>query len=66
MYQFSYEGDALSEQRNDGKADVAAEVVWGESRMEINYWKMLRRLLNRMPERDRRLILSIARKMAGR
>ena len=66
LYQFFYEGTAPPDSGDVREADDAAEIVWGRSRKEINYWKTLRRLVGRMPTADRGLLLSIAQKMANR
>jgi hypothetical protein len=38
----------------------------GMSRKEIHLWRQFRHLLARMSESDRRLLLALAQKMAGR
>ena len=45
---------------------LTGEITWGTTRKEIHVWQKLRGLLARMGESDRRLLLHMARKMAGR
>ncbi len=66
LYQFFHDGTAPPDSASVSEADGAAEFVWGETRKETNYWKALRRILARMPEPDRHLLISIAQKMANR
>jgi transcriptional regulator with XRE-family HTH domain len=66
LYQLFYEGKEPPKSSHVKGAKGAADTVWGRSRKEINYWKTLCRLLTRMPESDRRLLLQIVQKMARR
>jgi len=66
LYQLFYEGEEppalplLLERR------TADDIVWGSSRKEARLLTQLRRLLGRISERDRGLLLSMAQKMAKR
>jgi transcriptional regulator with XRE-family HTH domain len=66
LYQLFYEGTTAPESLDFKEVSGAAKVVWGNSRKEMNYWKSLCRFLARMPESKRRLLISMAQKMAGR
>ncbi len=64
MYQLFYEGEqppeipkSLNQRRSD-------DTAWGSSGKDARYLSKVRRLLSRMDEDDRRLILHMAQKMA--
>jgi len=66
LYQLFYEGMEPPHLLNVKGVNDAHASAWGTSRKEMNYWKTFCRLIMRMPESDRRLLISMAQKMAGR
>jgi transcriptional regulator with XRE-family HTH domain len=64
LYQLFYEGKERPDVPHLLKRTTAAEA--GMTRKEIRFWRKLRHLLGRMRESDRRLLLYMAQKMAGR
>jgi len=64
LYQLFYEGEERPEVPRHLKRTRAEEA--GMTRNEVRFWKKLRHLLARMRESDRRLLLYMAQKMAGR
>ena len=64
LYQFFYEGEESPEVPLLLKRKTAEEA--GMTQREIRFWRKLRHLLARMRESDRRLLLYMAQKMAGR
>jgi transcriptional regulator with XRE-family HTH domain len=64
LYQLFYEGEEPPEAPPLLKRKTAEEA--GMTRKEIRFWEKLRHLLTRMKESDRRLLLRLAQKMAGR
>jgi len=66
LYQLFYEGMEPPHLLNVKGVNDAHASAWGTSRKEMNYWKTFCRLVTRMPESKRRLLISIAQKMAGR
>jgi len=65
MYQLFYDGEEPPKLPNlpKGKSD---EDLWGSSGKEGRFLRKLRRLLGKADEQDRKLILSMAQKMAKR
>ena len=63
LYQLFYEGE---EPPKLPKRKAREEIAWGSSRKEVRYWKRLCRLLSRMTERERNLLLQAAQKMGSR
>ena len=66
LYQLFYEGMEPPILLDVKGANDARATVWGRSKKEMNYWKTFCRLLTRMPESDRRLLISLAQKMVRR
>jgi transcriptional regulator with XRE-family HTH domain len=64
LYRLFYDGDALPKLENLPKRKTADEIAWGSSGREARFLSNLRRLLARAEERDRRLLLSLAQKLA--
>ncbi len=65
LYKLFYEGDEPPKLPNLPRQKTAAEIAWGRSGKDLRLLRKLRSLLNRVGENDRRLILSMAQKMAA-
>jgi hypothetical protein len=66
VYQLFYDGEKPSELPNLLKRKTAADIVWGTTGKDARFLTKLRRLLARTAERDRKLLLSMAQKIATR
>jgi transcriptional regulator with XRE-family HTH domain len=66
LYQFFYEGKKRPELPALLKGKAADHAGWGETRQEVRDLERFRHLLARMKESDRKLLLALAQKMAGR
>jgi transcriptional regulator with XRE-family HTH domain len=66
LYQLFYDGEAPPELPNLPKRKTADEIAWGASGKEARFLTMFRKLLGRIDEEDRRLLLYMAQKMANR
>jgi transcriptional regulator with XRE-family HTH domain len=66
MYQLFYDGDKPPEFPHLPKRLTADEIAWGGSGKDARYLLKLRRLLGRAQERDRKLLLSFAQKLASK
>jgi len=66
LYRLFYDGDEPPELPNLPRRKTAHEVAWGSSGKEARFLARMRRLLGRLEESDRRLLLFMARKMAYR
>lgn len=66
LYQLFYDGEEPPELPNLPKRKTADEIAWGSSGKEARFLTMFRRLLGRIDEGDRRLLLYMAQKMANR
>jgi transcriptional regulator with XRE-family HTH domain len=64
LYQLFYDGDKPPELPNLLKRKTSAEIAWGSSGKDAIYLHKLRRLLSKAAEEDRKIILSMAQKMA--
>jgi len=67
LYQLMYDGDEPPQAPPAiaGRASQK-EMVWGSSGKDARYFRKLRQTLARMENRDRKVLLSMAQKMAGR
>ena len=65
LYQLFYEGEKPPELPHLPKRKSADDIAWGHTRKEVRLLNKLRRLLGRMDESDRRLLMHMARKMAN-
>ena len=65
IYQLFYDGDKPPEPPNLPKRKTAADIVWGATGKEARFLTKLRRLLARTAERDRKLLLAMAQKIAA-
>ncbi len=66
LYQLFYDGEEPPELPNLPKRKTADEIAWGSSGKEARFLTKFRRLLGRIDEGDRRLLLYLAQKMANR
>ncbi len=66
LYQLFYDGEEPPELPNLPKRRTADEIAWGSSGKEARFLTKFRRLLGRIDEEDRRLLLYMAQKMANR
>ncbi len=64
IYQLFYDGDKPPELPNLPKRKTADDIVWGTSGKDARSLSRLRRHLGRVEESDRKLLLSMAQKMA--
>jgi transcriptional regulator with XRE-family HTH domain len=66
LYQLFYDGEEPPELPNLPKRKSADDIVWGASGKEARLLNKFRRLMGRIEEGDRRLLLYMAQKMATR
>ena len=66
LYQLFYDGEEPPELPNLPKRRSADDIVWGSAGKEARLLNKFRRLMGRIEEGDRRLLLYMAQKMAGR
>ena len=66
LYQLFYDGEEPPELPNLPKRKTADEIAWGSSGKDARILNKFRRLLARMNESKRRLLLHMAQKMARR
>jgi transcriptional regulator with XRE-family HTH domain len=65
LYQLFYEGDKALQLPNLLKRKTSDEIVWGSSGKDALYIHKLRRCLSKSAERDRKILMSFAQKMAA-
>ena len=66
LYQLFYDGEEPPELPNLPKRKTGDETAWGSSGKDARFLVKFRRLLGRVDEGDRKLLLHMAQKMAGR
>ena len=66
LYQLFYDGEAPPALPNLPKRKSADEIIWGSAGKEARLLNKFRRLMGRIQEDDRRLLLYMAQKMATR
>ncbi len=66
LYQLFYDGEEPPELPNLPKRKSADDIVWGSAGKEARFLTRFRRLLARLDEADRKLLLYMAQKMVGR
>ncbi len=64
IYQLFYDGDKPPDLPNLPKRKTAADIAWGTAGKDARFLAKLRRLLARAAERDRKLLLAMAQKIA--
>ena len=65
LYQLFYEGKEPPKLPNLVKPKTSGDIVWGSSGKEALYLHKLRKCLSRTADRDRRILLSVAQKLAA-
>jgi len=63
LYQLFYDGEEPPELPNLAKRRTAADIAWGSSGKDARLLFRLRRFLGRVSERDRNLLLSMAKRL---
>ena len=67
LYQLFYEGDEPPELPNLGKRRTTEEIeLDAEQEKELRFFEKVKRLLSRINEQDRQLVLYMAQKLASR
>jgi transcriptional regulator with XRE-family HTH domain len=66
MYQLFYDGEEPPKLPRLPKRRSADDIVWGTAGKEARFLNRLRRLLGKIEEQDRRLLLYMAQKLASR
>jgi transcriptional regulator with XRE-family HTH domain len=66
MYQLFYDGEEPPKLPNLPDRKTAGEIAWGSTGKNARYLVKFRRLLGRMEESNRRLLLAMAQRMATR
>ena len=66
MYKLFYDGEAPPKLGNISKRQTADDIAWGSSGKEARFLTMFRRLLGRIEEKDRKLLMSFAQKLASK
>lgn len=66
LYRLFYDGEAPPKLENLPKRKTADDIAWGSSGNDARFLSNFRRLLGRSQERDRKLLLSFARKLASK
>ena len=66
LYQFFYDGEDPPQLPNLRKSKAGGEDTWGTSGKSARYLYKLRRLLAKSDDRNRKLLLQLAQKMARR
>jgi len=66
LYQLFYDGEEPPVLPNLPKRKTADDIAWGSTGKEARFLGRFRRLLSRIDEGDRRLLLYMAQKMANR
>src|SRR5712671_6746921 len=64
LYQIFYDGEEPPKLPNLPNRKTSAEIAWGSSGKDARFLNRLRSLLGRVEDGDRKLILSMAQKMA--
>ena len=66
MYKLFYNGEAPPKLANLTKPKTTDESAWGSSGKDARFLNNFRRFLGRVEERDRRLLLAFAEKLASK
>ncbi len=64
LYQIFYDGEEPPKLPNLPNRKTSAEIAWGSSGKDARFLNRLRNFLGRVEDGDRRLLLSMAQKMA--
>jgi transcriptional regulator with XRE-family HTH domain len=65
LYQLFYDGEKPPQLPNLLKRKTSDDIAWGSSGRNALYLHKLRRCLGKAAERDRKILLSVAQKLAG-
>jgi transcriptional regulator with XRE-family HTH domain len=66
LYQLFYDGEEPPKLPNLLKGESSDEIAWGSAGKDARYLNKLRRFLGKADEKDRKLVLHMAQKMANR
>ena len=66
LYQLFYDGEEPPELPNLPKRRSADDIVWGSTGKDARFLTRFRRILSKLEEPDRRLLLFMAQKMSNR
>jgi transcriptional regulator with XRE-family HTH domain len=66
LYQLFYDGENPPELPSLPKRKTAGDIAWGSTGKDARWLTKLRRLIARTEESDRKLLMYMAQKMAGR
>jgi len=66
LYRLFYDGEAPPNLENLPKRKTADDIAWGSSGKDAGFLSNLRRFLGRADEHDRKLLMSIAQKLASK
>lgn len=66
MYRLFYDGEASPKLENLAKRRTANEIAWGSSGKDARFLSNFRRLLGRIEENDRKLLMAFAQKVASK
>ncbi len=66
VYQLFYSGEEPPKLPNLPKRKTSAEIAWGSTKKQARFLNQFRRVLGRIDESDRRLLLYMAHRMAHR
>lgn len=66
MYRLFYDGEAPPKLENVAKRKTADEIAWGSSGKDARFLRSFRRLLGRIEEKDRKLLMAFAQKVASK
>jgi transcriptional regulator with XRE-family HTH domain len=66
LYQLFYDGEEPPQLPNLPKRKSSSDIAWGSSGKDARYLNKFRRLLGKMEDDNRKLIMHMAQKMAGR
>lgn len=64
IYKLFYDGEAPPKLENLSKRKTTDEIAWGSSGKDARYLSHFRRLLGRIEEKDRKLLMAFAQKVA--
>jgi hypothetical protein len=66
MYQLFYDGDEPPKLPDLPKRKSSDDLAWGSAGKDARYLNKLRRMLGKTDEEHRKLVMHMAKKMAGR
>ncbi|MGH9713626.1 MAG: helix-turn-helix domain-containing protein [Candidatus Acidiferrales bacterium] len=66
MYRLFYDGEVPPKLENLSKRKTADEIAWGGSGKDARFLRNFRRLLGRVEEKDRKLLMAFAQRLASK